>query len=150
MNPTKSLQALSSSMGFLHKTLGVVPFRAIWREALNFLQSLLWNEVLMKERYTTLGAAQFYRDLSAIWAVIDEYIPYGSSSALGMPKLKEAVQLLNLPTAPSGELMSISQAYDRVFQDNNEARKVLEELGLLVISFAEARLILQRRVEASS
>jgi hypothetical protein len=136
-------------MAFLHKALASVTFRRIWHEALDALQDLLWNEVLMRERFTTLGATQFYRDLTAIWAIIDEFIPDGSSSALGMPKLREGAQLLNLPIVARDGLMSLSSAYDRVYADNTEARKVIDELGFSTITYVDARLILQRRVEAS-
>ena len=103
----------------------------------------------MRERFTTMGAAQFYRDLMALWEVIDDYIPNGSSSALGMPKLREAAQLLNLPTSARDGLPSVSSAYDRVFSNNAEAKKVIDELGFSTLTFIEARLVLQRRVEAS-
>jgi hypothetical protein len=136
-------------MAFLHKALGYAPFRRIWHEALDSLQTLLWNEVLMRERFTTLGAAQFYRDLTAIWSVVDQFIPNGSSLVLGMPRLREGVELLNLPVDAEGDAMSLSSAYDRVFSDNTEAKKVLDELGYSTISYIEARLVLQRRVEAS-
>src|SRR5277367_565519 len=114
-------------MTFLHKALASATFRRIWHEALDALQDLLWNEVLMRERFTTLGATQFYRDLTAVWAIIDEFIPDGSSSALGMPKLREGAQLLNLPIVARDGLMSLSSAYDRVYADNTEARKVIDE-----------------------
>jgi RAD50-interacting protein 1 len=136
-------------MAFLHKALASVTFRRIWHEALDALQDLLWNEVLMRERFTTLGATQFYRDLTAVWAIIDEFIPDGSSSALGMPKLREGAQLLNLPIVARDGLMSLSSAYDRVYADNTEARKVIDELKFSTITYVDARLILQRRVEAS-
>jgi RAD50-interacting protein 1 len=136
-------------MAFLHKTLATAPFRRIWHAALDTLQDLLWRQVLMRERFTTMGAAQFYRDLMALWEVIDDYIPNGSSSALGMPKLREAAQLLNLPTSARDGLPSVSSAYDRVFSNNAEAKKVIDELGFSTLTFIEARLVLQRRVEAS-
>jgi RAD50-interacting protein 1 len=136
-------------MAFLHKAIASATFRRIWHEALDALQDLLWNEVLMRERFTTLGAAQFYRDLTAVWAIIDEFIPDGSSSALGMPKLREGAQLLNLPIVARDGLMSLNSAYDRVYADNTEARKVIDELGFSTITYVDARLILQRRVEAS-
>jgi hypothetical protein len=146
---TDVIQTLSNNMAFLHKALATATFRRVWHEALYTLQDLLWKEVLMRERFTTLGAAQFYRDISAIWAVIDEYIPEGSSSALGMPKLREGVQLLNLPIVARDGVMSLNTAYDRVFSDNTEARKVFDELGFSTLTYADARLVLQRRVEVS-
>jgi RAD50-interacting protein 1 len=136
-------------MAFLHKALGAASFRRIWHEALDTLQDLLWNDILMRERFTTLGAAQFFRDLTALWAVIDNYIVDGSLSALGMPKLREAVSLLNLPIEARDGVMSLSSTYERIFSNNTEAKKVIDELGFSTISYQEARRILQRRVEAS-
>jgi RAD50-interacting protein 1 len=136
-------------MAFLHRALATATFRRVWREAFDTLQDLLWKEVLMREKFTTLGAAQFYRDLTAIWAVIDKYIPDGSSSALGMPKLREGAQLLNLPVVARDGLMSLNTAYDRVYSDNMEARKVFDELGFSTLTYVDARLVLQRRVEVN-
>lgn len=136
-------------MAFLHKALATSPFRRIWREALDTLQELLWNDILMRERFTTLGAAQFMRDLTALWEVVDQYIPNGTASALGMPKLKEGAQLLNLPVVGREDVMSVKVAYDRVFADNTQAKMVIEELGFTTLTHFEARSILQRRVEAS-
>lgn len=137
-------------MLFLHRALGTAPFRRIWHEALNDLQDLLWTDVLMRERFSTLGAAQFLRDLTAIWGVIDRYIPGGSLSALGMPRLKEAVHLLNLPTVPTlPSQMCLSEAYERVFLDNDSARKVIDDLGFETLTYLDARQVLQRRLEAT-
>jgi hypothetical protein len=136
-------------MAFLHKTLATAPFRRVWHEALSTLQDILWSDVLMRERFTTLGAAQFMRDLMALWAVVDEYIPNGSSSALGMPKLNEAVQLLNLPLVEKEGVMSVKQAYERVHTDNTQAKMVVEELGFTTLTHSQAMHVLQLRVEAS-
>jgi RAD50-interacting protein 1 len=136
-------------MAFLHKALGAASFRRIWRDALNTLQDLLWNDILMRERFTTLGAAQFLRDLTALWTIIDNHIVDAPSSALGMPKLREAASLLNLPIVARDGVMSLSIAYERVFSNNTEAKRVIDELGFSTISHQEARRILQRRVETS-
>lgn len=69
-----------------------------------------------------------------------------------MAFLSDAVQLLNLPVElPEGQegAMTLKQANDRVFTDNSEARKVLEELGLEMLEPAHARRVLQNRVETS-
>jgi RAD50-interacting protein 1 len=142
-------KTLTDNMTFLHNALGVAPFRRVWYEALNTLQELLWNDIFMRERFTTLGAAQFFRDLTALWAVIDKYVVDGSASALGMPKLREAATLLNLPIASGDGVMSLRSAYERIFSDNAEAKKVVDELGFSTITYHEARKILQSRVEAS-
>lgn len=123
-------------------------FRRVWREALEKLNNTLWADVLMSHRFTATGAAQFRRDVHAILALIERYIPDGSG-ALG--SLSEALGLLNLPVAvdrqEEGAGISLKRATDRVFTDNTEAKKVLEELEIDSLTAANARQILQRRVE---
>lgn len=105
--------------------------------------------MLAGNRFTALGAAEFFRDVHAVFAMVNRYIPDGSAA---MAFLSDAVQLLNLPEAlPEGHEsgMTLSQASNRVFTDNNEARSVLEELGLETLDPAHARRVLQNRVENS-
>lgn len=81
--------------------------------------------------------------------MIDRYVPDGSAA---MAFLADAVQLLNLSVElPAGQEggMTLSQASNRVFTDNNEARSVLEELGMEMLDPGHARRILQNRVENS-
>jgi hypothetical protein len=59
------------------------------------------------------------------------------------------MRLLNLPVESEGGGLTLKQASDRVFVDNDEARKVLEELQLESLTPQNARYILQRRVENS-
>lgn len=49
--------------------------------------------------------------------------------------------------ATNGSGLTLKEASDRVFIDNDEARKVLEELQLESLTPQNARYILQRRVE---
>lgn len=107
---------------------------------------MLWANILMTASFTTLGASQFARDLDAISSLIDRYIPDGSS-ALGT--LQDGSRLLNLPVGVSDGAVSLQQASDRVFTDNSEAKKLLADLGLESLTPANARKILQRRVENS-
>lgn len=65
-----------------------------------------------------------------------------------MPKLQEAVDLLNLPLDPSDGI-SVKQASDAVFASNAQAKEILDRLGFVLLSNTDARTILQRRVEAS-
>ncbi|KAL2148101.1 hypothetical protein VTH82DRAFT_2392, partial [Thermothelomyces myriococcoides] len=138
------------------RALGTAVFRRVWRVALERLNNTLWSDVLMSHKFTASGAAQFSRDLQAISALVERYIPDGSS-ALG--SLSDALQLLNLPVdaPPEGEGegegggggggMSLKRATDLVFTDNTEAKKVLDELDINTLTAANARQILQRRVE---
>lgn len=137
---------------YLLKTLSTASFRRVWHEALDKLQDLLWSSVLLKQSFTTLGAAQFAHDGGAIFSLVEGYISGGSGP---LDSLREGMQLLNLPTAASADnpdgstsgLLTLKEASDRAFTNNDEARKVLEDLGLEVLTPVNARYILQRRVE---
>ena len=61
---------------------------------------MLWNDVLMRQSFTALGAARFSHDVMAIQSVVDGScaIYRGVRGAdLRMDKLNEAVIVLNLP-----------------------------------------------------
>lgn len=136
---------MKRNLDFLSRAISTAAFRRIWRTALEKLNNMLWNDVLTSQSFTTLGAAQFMRDLQAIFALIERYIPDGSSA---MSTLNDGVKLLNLPLEPRQEGgVSLKAASDRVFTDNTEAKALLDQLDIDSLSPANARHILQRRVE---
>lgn len=140
------LHVLKRNLDFLSKTLSTASLRRVWHEVLDRMQDMLWNGVLMQQSFTTLGAAQFAHDGAVILALVDRYLPGGSS---GLEALREGMQLLNLP-ASAGEgagRATLKEASDRAFTSNDEARRVLEELGLDALTPVNARHILERRVE---
>jgi hypothetical protein len=108
------------------------------------LNNTLWGDVLMSHKFTASGAAQFMRDVHAISSLVERYIPEGSSS---LSSLNDALRLLNLPVQGQEGAMLLKDATDRVFTDNTEAKKVLDELEIDSLTPANARQILQRRVE---
>ncbi|EFY89256.1 RINT-1 family protein [Metarhizium acridum CQMa 102] len=145
------LRILQRNFDYLTRALSTASFRRVWHDALDKLQDLLWTSVLLKQSFTTLGAAQFAHDGGAVFSLVERYIPGGSGA---LESLREGMQLLNLSTAAptdsaegSASGLTLKEASDRVFTDNDEARKVLEELGLHVLTPVNARHILQRRVE---
>ena len=133
----------------------------MWRETLDKLQDTLWTDVLMRHSFTGLGAAQFAQDVCAVAALVDAHVPGAGSAALAT--LEDAARVLSLPLAPgeasaqqgeedlgAGEekvVMSLRQASDRFFVDNTEAKRALEDLGIDTLTPANARNIVQRRVE---
>ncbi|KAK1753102.1 RINT1-like protein [Echria macrotheca] len=138
------LRILKRDLDFLSRALGTAVFRRVWRVALEKLNTILWNDVLMGHNFTASGAAQFAQDMRAISSLVERYIPDGSGS---LESLLDAVRLLNLPNqAKEGEL-SLREATDLVFTDNTEAKKVLDRLGIDSLTPANARPVLQRRVE---
>ncbi|TFB07075.1 RAD50-interacting protein 1 [Trichoderma ghanense] len=138
------LSVLKRNLEFLGKALSAVSYRRVWRDALDKLQDLLWSSVLTRQTFTTLGAAQFAHDCASIFSLVDRFIPNGSAA---LEALREGLVLLNLPASAEGDGMTLKQASDRAFRDNDEARRVLEELGLVALTPLNARQILQKRVE---
>ncbi|KAG6014079.1 hypothetical protein E4U43_006953 [Claviceps pusilla] len=148
------LRILQRDFEFLAKALSTAAFRRIWHQTLVKLQDLLWNGVLLKQSFTTLGAAQFAHDCGAIFSLVERFIPGGAAA---MESLREGLQLLNLPTDAktaadtNGDAtepsLTLKEASDRAFTNNDEARKVLNELKLEALTPVNARYILQRRVE---
>ncbi|KOS17442.1 RINT1-like protein [Escovopsis weberi] len=147
------LRVMRTNLDFLSKALSAASLRRVWHDALDKLQDLLWGGLVMRQTFTAVGAAQFAHDMGAVFSLVDHYMA-GGSAAMGT--LHEAICLLNLP-GPSAEeggeagdkdgRMTLKSASDRVFKNNEEARGVLEELGLVSLTPGNARQILQRRIE---
>lgn len=141
------LAKLKDNFDFLNRALSSASYRRVWHRALGKLQDMLWNNVLMKHSFTTLGAVQFAHDGQAIAAVIERHLSGGSAA---LEELREAMELLKLPVAlPEGVAtgMTLKEASERAFTDNDAARALLEELQLQSLTPVTARHVLQRRVE---
>jgi RAD50-interacting protein 1 len=159
------LHILRRDFDFLSRALGTAAYRRTWRTALEKLSDMLWSDVLMKQHFTTYGAAQLARDVQAICSLIDGRLADGSAALQG---LVEGVRLLNLPveldededekeeqdhalssdaTQRLAPRLSLRQASDRIFKDNAEAKAVLEELDIVILTPTNARAILHQRVE---
>lgn len=143
------LHILEQNISFLRKTLADAPFRRIWRDSLQGLQELLYNDVLMRQNFTTLGASRFMQDVTAIKSVIDRSMQ-GTSSPFSMLKLEEAAYLLNLPIEDENSEKTLQGVYSEVFSDGQAAQHALQSLGITHLSNKEARAVLARRVEANS
>lgn len=139
-------QILKRNLGFLASALSTAVYRRVWRTALEKIQEMLWGDVLLKQNFTTLGAAQLVRDLQAILSLVDRHIPDGS---MIMGTVQDGARLLNLPVESTDGGITLQQAADRIYTDNTEAKRTLAELDLESLTPANARKILQRRVENS-
>ena len=153
------IQQLSTYLAFLAKVLAEAPLRRVCRQNTLSMQSFLWDTVLMRNNFSTYGSAQFLRDVSSIWEVIDRYIGVGQGET-GMRRLREAMELLTLPVgveekegegveggAGMGKAVNLWDVEKRMFLSNESAREVLEELGMNALTESEARNVLERRIE---
>lgn len=141
-------QVLKRNLDFCHRALGTAILRRTFRSALEQLRETLWFDILIRQNFTARGASQFARDLEAVCATVEQAIPGGSAT---LAKLQEGILLLALPVsrAAGEDGLILKEASDRVFTDKAEAEAVLEELGIEGLEPADARVILQRRVENS-
>ena len=154
------MQLLSSYLAFLSKVLAEAPLRRMSRHLIQAIQTFLWDKILMLHKFSASGIAQFTRDIYAFWEVFDRCVAPGQGE-IGMRKLREAVGLMSMPVKAqegtidgemqeSKESIGIWEVEKRVFRDNESARQVLEDLGLEVLTEAEARSVLERRTELST
>ncbi|TVY16092.1 RAD50-interacting protein 1 [Lachnellula arida] len=140
------LQTLKENSIFLRDTISYAAYRRIWRECFDTLQDLLFQEVLLKQTFTTLGAARLMGDIDAIQSVVDS-TSRGAGSALSMPKLKDGVTLLNVPLEAAEGGMSLKEVYEKICSVT-QSDEVFEQLGLTRLTSLEARKIMQNRIEA--
>lgn len=156
-----ALAYLTSSFAFLARALARAPLRRIARQACAAAQGVLWDNILLRHSFSTAGAAQLQADVSAIGEVVDRWAGEGCAAA-GLRKAREGVALLGLPVrgargdeaagedGVAGAALGLWEVERRVFADNEQARAVLEELGFESLTEAEARNVLERRVELGS
>lgn len=137
-------------MAFLYRTLPAPAFLRIWRQALGFLEEVFWRDVLLKQDFTTLGAARLAADFRALQSLIGQYSNLDAHSVLSMPRLAEGIALLNLPVECEDPKLSLMGVTNRVFAGSNECEEALNDLGLEYLTNQQARSILQKRMETSS
>ncbi|KAE9369554.1 RINT-1 family protein [Stipitochalara longipes BDJ] len=141
------LQILQHNLAFLQKTLGIAPFKRVCRESLDSLEHLLYNDVLLRQDFSTLGAARFMQDVTAIQRVVDSCMPRSSGTTLGMPKLKEAAALLSLPVEAEEGGTPLMEACQEIYAGGAQAKEALENLGMIHLTNYEARSVLAKRLE---
>ncbi|PGH18899.1 hypothetical protein AJ80_04317 [Polytolypa hystricis UAMH7299] len=182
MDLAAAIRTLSTELSFLARVLALAPLRRITRQLLLSIQTYLWDNILMRNTFSTNGVTQLIHDVESICVVIDAAMSStgsGASSSIRgeaarvMRKLKEGLLLLGLRVKADGGASSIQESTDeagpdtgegpvatpalglweaekRVFANNESARSVLAELRIEMLSEAEARAVLERRVELRS
>ena len=146
-----SIQLLTSYLSFLARVLAEASLRRIARSIALAIQTFVWDSVLSRHNFSTTGVAQLQCDVEHLWAVFNRYAGKGQGR-LGMRRLADALILIGLPVEGGTEQQSekqinIREVESQVFDNNESARNVLEELGLDTLTESDARTILQRRVE---
>ncbi|KAJ5158567.1 uncharacterized protein N7500_008218 [Penicillium coprophilum] len=165
LSPTSDLahamRVLSTQLSFLSRALGTAPLRRVSRQLLLSIQSYIWDSILTKHTFSETGAAQLASDVDHLCHVVDSALGPSSQSGISsrtIKKLREGLRILCLSTAEQEGDVSAKEDADlrlwdvekRLFRDNESARSVLAELEIDSLSEAEARSVLERRVEIGS
>lgn len=159
-----AMRTLSTNISFLSRALGVAPLRRIIRQLLPPVQNYIWGNVLMRNMFSAAGAAQLASDADHLRSVIDVALgPVANTgdSLRGLKKLNEGLLLLGLDAntpkteddttvEPEKAPLGLWEVEKRLFKDNESAREILAELGIETLTEAEARAVLERRVEIGS
>ena len=118
----------------------------------------------MSNSFSAAGVAQLASDVDHLCSVVDAALGQAGKpgdSARLLKKLNEGLLLLGLDaTRQDSSIASESQEQKRqlglwevekrLFKDNESAREVLTELGIETLTEAEARGVLERRVEVGT
>ena len=147
------LQLLDEYLAYLSKILAQIPLRRIVRQLALSLQSYLWDYLLLRNSFSEAGAAQFGRNIMSLWRVMDKYLGEGQG-ATGMGRLHDALMILTLQasssSASSKGSLDLQNVASAAFENNEKARLMLEQIGVNFLSEAEARSVLERRIELAS
>ncbi|KAL4873513.1 hypothetical protein BDV12DRAFT_79823 [Aspergillus spectabilis] len=162
-----AMRTLSTTISFLSRALGVAPLRRIVRQILLSTQTYLWSNILLRNTFSASGAAQLASDIDHLCSVVDVALgsaaPNGGSKSI-VKKLTDGLLILNLESqAPKGDGQNevstetktdrgpdLWEIEKRLFKDNESAREVLAELDVETLTEAEARSVLEKRVEIGS
>ncbi|KAJ5799641.1 uncharacterized protein N7518_001709 [Penicillium psychrosexuale] len=153
-----AMRVLSAQLSFLSRALGTAPLRRVSRQLLLSIQSYIWDSVLTKHTFSETGATQLASDVDYLCHVVDSALGASSQVEISLrtiKKLNEGLRILCLSTAKQEGDVSTKEdvplrlwdVEKRLFRDNESARAVLAELEIDSLSEAEARSVLERRVE---
>lgn len=165
---TPTVRIISSNLSFLARVLGTAPLRRINRQVLLALQTSILDNVISRHSFSAAGVSQLTSDIDQLCGVIDSALGHHSSSAAYqgeagrvMRKLSESLVLLSLKIKPQstrsdesndthGVELGLWEVERRLFANNESAREVLNELEIETLTEAEARAVLEKRVEIRS
>ncbi|OAL73820.1 RINT-1 family protein [Trichophyton violaceum] len=160
----QTLRLLTADFSFLSRTLAIAPRRRVANHVLLAIQTYIWDSILMRNSFSTSGAAQLFVDISNICDTVDTAIGVKAGEELAartMKKLRDGLFVLNLEikagkdqpldaSDAAGTALGLWEAEKRLFANNESARGVLSELCIDTLTEADARSVLERRVEVRS
>lgn len=169
------IQHLRACILFLARAVNAVALRRLCRAVLNWLETQLWDRILLRSWFSFAGAVHFRRDVAELQRVaFADVRGLGEEFAMrAMGRLGAGVRLLALVNGgdledqdsaadrggdgleverdSGGQRITLERAEKLVFENNESARGLLAEMGIgELVSEQEARAILERRVELST
>lgn len=150
-----TLDVLHSHLAFLAKALGTLPLRKVGKHVAQNVESYVFDRVIMGNTFNEFGARQLSVDVSSLVAAIDRLIG-GNVGSRVMRRCLESCRILaakeeGLEGAQKDEdQLSLWNLERRLFNDNESARGVLDDLQCERLTESEAREVLRRRVEIQS
>ncbi|KAH8692676.1 RINT-1 family protein [Talaromyces proteolyticus] len=164
---TSAIRILSSNISFLARALGTAALRRITRQVLLSTQGFIWDNVILRHSFSAAGASQLASDVHHVCGVVDSALSSQAASQgesrRTIRKLTEGLTLLSLKIKPQNvtskseeeqtdknEELGLWEVERRLFANNESARQVLNELDIETLTEAEARSVLEKRVEIRS
>jgi hypothetical protein len=158
------IQNLTTLLSYLVRAVGTVPLRRLTKPMLQTIENTILNQVILTHTFSGAGASHLRTDVAAIGTVIAKYLDRRLVD-LSFGKLNQATALLNTPVRAKAqqetedseddseetEEVGLFEAGKRLFEGSGEdAKALLDQLGLDRLSIGEARKILSHRVELGS
>jgi hypothetical protein len=157
------LQSLQTLIAYLVRALGTVPLRRLVKQMLQEIDGILFRNVILSHSFSGAGATQFSADLIAIEVVVAKLIDRTIVES-GLGRVQQATTLLNTPVKSSQDTkkeeedsdesnrqIGLFEAGKRLFEGSGEdAKELLNAMGLDRLGVGDARKILARRIELGS
>ncbi|KTW27280.1 hypothetical protein T552_02263 [Pneumocystis carinii B80] len=147
MQMVDALKLVDSMLNFLKRAVSHLTFLRIYRRFSLTVENLLWKKIILKKDFSERGGIQFTRDVWEFWATCSKYVERPEQN---MKKIEDATILLSLNASNEDDKKSISTVASIIFdtyKSFEEKKQYLKMIGLKHINTAEARDILQRRID---
>ncbi|KAF2666574.1 hypothetical protein BT63DRAFT_375958 [Microthyrium microscopicum] len=156
------MQSLRSLLSYLVRAVGTAPLRRLAKQTLQAMETVIFDQVILGHSFSGAGTAQLAADNSALLGLVSKYLDAGTID-IGLGRLSQAIRLLSIPIkaskapeeseddAENPADVGLFEVGKRLFEGSGEdAKKLLDDLGLDRLSVGEARKILAKRVELGS
>ncbi|KAK6541193.1 hypothetical protein TWF694_008562 [Orbilia ellipsospora] len=144
------LKTLPSFCAYLSRFWAPNVFQREFRRVLISMENYFMDSIVSRNQFSEQGGQQLFRDMQAIWTTLHPWVPDAPGV---MRRISETCMILALPAntedlESSETQRTLKYVVDGVFEDNQRARVILEELDIYCLTIPETRNTLQRRVDS--